>query len=420
MAAQLIMQTVQEEIRRTLQEKIIPFWLNRSVDKYGGYLTAFDGEGNFTGDGEKYITTQSRMLWGFSHLASYARSADRDAIAAAAHHGFRFLEEHFWDQEMGGFYWRVDRSGAVLDPAKLVYGQSFAIYALSEYYLQFHRQEALCLAEKTFERIQLYAADTRFGGYYENLERDWRRTPFGQGAGDRKSLDIHMHLMEAFTTLYQASGKEIHCRKLEEVLQLILDRMVNRDEGYGCNQFSPDFRRIPAINIPRTWNAERAVNEQIADPTDSTSYGHNVELSWLLDQAFQLLGTDGGAYAPVLWRLLDHSLRHGYDGQFGGLYRDGVGGQVLVKDKEWWQNFEALAGYLNGYVKYGRQEYWNAFEGTWNFVRDHFMNDQIGESRQLLNREGRPIIPDLGNPWKGIYHTGRALAECLDRFEKLV
>lgn len=262
--------------------------------------------------------------------------------------------------------------------------------------------------------------DEEYGGYYENIEPDWSISPGGAWAGDRKSLDIHMHLMEAFTTLYEASGKEIHRRKLEESIGIILDHMVNQEIGYGYNQFDVQFNQIPAININRTWNAERETNIAIEQPTDTTSYGHNVELSWLMNYAYQMLG-DQDSKNPVLRRLLEHSLLYGYDYEYGGVYRDGIADQsVLVTDKEWWQNFESLVGYLNGYVKYQDKKYWDAFAMTWDFVKNNFINMEIGESKQLLDRTGKAIVANLGNPWKGIYHTGRALAECLDRFELLL
>ena len=413
------MEKAAKEIAYTLKEKIIPFWLERSDDTlHGGFLTSFDERGEFDGHGDKYIVTQCRMIWGLAHLEAYARQEDREKIRALNRQGFEFFIDKFWDREHGGFVWRTARDGSVLDDGKVVYGESFAIYALSEYYLKTGDARALEYAKKTFELLQLYAADTLYGGYFENLEADWSLSPGGFCAGDRKSLDIHMHLMEAFTTLYEASGEEIHRRKLQEVTSLIMERMADREKGYGFNQFDAAFRKIPAINIRRTWNAERETNQTVATPTDTTSYGHNVELSWLADKAFSVLKTDGGKYAPALKNFLDHSLKYGYDYEFGGVYRDGVADQpALVTDKEWWQNFESLVGYLNGYKKYGDEKYGDAFLRTWEFVKTKFMNMDVGESRQMLSREGEPIIARIGNPWKAIYHTGRALAECLDRLK---
>ncbi|MCK7536108.1 MAG: hypothetical protein MZV63_36535 [Marinilabiliales bacterium] len=44
----------------------------------------------------------------------------------------------------------------------------------------------------------------------------------GQRGWDRKTLDVHMHLMEAFTTLYECSGKDVHRRKLLEDIDLLV------------------------------------------------------------------------------------------------------------------------------------------------------------------------------------------------------
>lgn len=62
-----------QEIEETLSRRIIPFWLAKSIDnQYGGYLTAFDENGNPDSSDEKYIVTQSRMVWGFSYLRRFA------------------------------------------------------------------------------------------------------------------------------------------------------------------------------------------------------------------------------------------------------------------------------------------------------------------------------------------------------------
>lgn len=416
------MQALRNDILSVLQEEIIPFWLKRGVDeRFGGYLTCYDEDGNFTGDFDKLIITQTRMIWGFSYLSDFCRPGDKPAMLAAARQGRDFFLAHFWDEKNGGFHWKTDREGKVLDSGKLVYGQSFGIYALAEYARHTGDGEALTKACETFALLQLHAADTLNGGYYENLESDWSLSPGGVYAGDRKSLDIHMHLMEAFDTLYAATNADVHGRKLQEVIELLLKHMINTEKGYGYNQFDAAFNRIPAINIYRTWNFERETGEVIETPTDTTSYGHNVELSWLMNQALDRLGGPSARQDAVLRRLLDHSLKHGYDYEFGGVYRDGIAdGQVLVTDKEWWQNFEALVGYSNGYLRFGRQEYLKALLDTWEFDKKYFLNRAVGESRQLLSRQGQPISGNMGNPWKGIYHTGRALAETVLRLDRIL
>ena len=413
-------------MEETLSKMIIPFWLNRSIDKkYGGYLTCFDENGEPEGDTHKYIVTQTRMLWGFSRLRPFADEYSHWLIEDAAKQGFRFMIDHFWDKVNGGVIWKTDQSGKALDKGKLVYAQSFAIYAFTEYYLQYGDKAGLDYAEKVFDALQIFAADNANGGYFENLEADWSPSAGGIYAGDRKSLDIHMHLMEAFTILYKASKKEVHARKLKEVIELITNHMMDTKRGFAFNQFGAKFNRLPAINIYRTWNADRETNEEFEEPVDSTSYGHNTELSWLLQEALDVLETNNKpheeSYRPVIQGLLDHSLLYGFDYEYGGVYRDVIEDKpATVLDKEWWQNFEAMVGYLNGYIHFNDVKYFNAYRMTWDFVKSKFINADIGESRQLLDRIGQPIISNLGNPWKGIYHTGRSLAECIVRTNAVI
>jgi len=410
--------SISVQVNAALHNGVIPFWLDRSQDAgYGGYLTNFDADGRDTGTPEKYLNTQCRLIWWFSTLARHY--PDKPEYRWMADQGIDFLLRNFWDARHGGWFWKVKRDGSSLDDGKSVYGQSFAIYAASEYYRATGDFRVLEYASRTFDLLQVHCADTLRGGYFENMEPDWRVSAPGFMGGDRKGLDTHLHLMESFTTLFAASGLEIHRRKLEAQVQLIAGRLVDPLTGCGRNQVDLDFNPIPAIALNRSWNAERA-GDAPATPTDTTSYGHNVELSWLINLALNTSAADPAPYRPLMKRLLDHAVQHGVDWEFGGIYRDGLAsGQVLIMEKEFWQNAEVLTGFLDGYQTFGDERYFDAFENVWNFVNIHMINHAVGEFRTLLDRQGRPLDANIGNPWKVAYHTGRALLECSQRLAQL-
>ena len=409
-----------KEICEHLENGIISFWLKNGIDtECGGYLTSYNSKGKVMTDTDKYIIIQTRMIWGLSSL--YRIFPDNKDLLREAKQGVEFFIKNFYDNEYGGWFWKTKRDGEVIDDGKVVYGQGFAIYALAEYTLATGDPIGLEYAEKTFDLLQKFCTDTYHGGYYENLERDWSISEPGFAAGDRKSLDIHMHLLEAFSTLALCTQKEIHKRKLKEVIDIILDKMVNKEIGCGMNQFDLSFNPIPAINIRRTWNAERKTGVTVEKPTDTTSYGHNLEMIWLLNRAGEILNLSHNYFNGVNLKLVEHSLKYGFDHELGGVYRDGLSnGPALVTDKEWWQNCEALVGYLDAYESFGDIKYFEAFYKTWDFDKKYLIDEKLGEWYQLVDKYGKIISDDVGNPWKAIYHTGRAMMECRLRLIKIL
>ncbi|MBM4148886.1 MAG: N-acylglucosamine 2-epimerase [Lentisphaerae bacterium] len=413
------MQRLEGEITQHLTSGLIPFWHTRARDaKHGGYLVRFDEQGHATPLKEKYLNTQARLVWWFSHLCRQQPKAK--GSAALARGGAEFLLNHFWDARHGGWYWKTKPNGGKSDMAKIVYGESFAIYAMAEYTLGTGDKRGLEYASRTFDLLQKFAADTRHGGYYENLCRDWSPEEPGFAGGDRKGLDTHMHLMESFTTLYEASRLPLHRRKLMEVVDLICAHMIDTKRGCGLNQFDMAWNPIPAIAVKRTWNAER-FGERPAQPTETTSYGHNLELVWLTHRALEIAGADPKPYEPLLRKLVDNALKHGVDWQYGGIYRDGLRkGGALVKEKEFWQHSESLVGFLDAYAAFRDPRCLDAFECLWDFVNTHMIIHGVGEWRTLLDRRGQSLDPNIGNDWKVSYHSGRAMCECQSRLRRLM
>ena len=408
---------IKQEIEQNLETGILPFWIRSGIDKkYGGFILNFDENGNALGDVEKMLVTQTRMIWGFSILS---RAYKSDEYLGYAKQGVDFFIKNFWDDKYGGWFWTVQPDGEMIDGGKVVYGQTFAVYALSEYVLASQDVKILEYAKKTFDLLQKYATDTLNGGYYENLQRDWSIAPYGVEAGDIKSLNIHMHMLEAYTTLYECTKEEIHRRKLQEVIDLVLHKMTDINIGCGFDQFGPELIRRPAVSIPRTWTQDREVNSEIADSINTTFYGHNIELAWLLNRANDVLGKPYHTYDYVEKMLVDHSLKYGFDYAHGGVYYAGhYEGEATRLEKEWWENCEALIGFWDAYEHLGEEKYVDAFIKTWEFCNRHMINHEIGEWYQLVSREGKVLVGCIGNTWKGIYHTGRAMLECKQRLEK--
>jgi mannobiose 2-epimerase len=133
------------------------------------------------------------------------------------------------------------------------------------------------------------------------------------------------------------------------------------------------------------------------------------------------VGLPDGHFDSRIAGLVEHAIQYGLDKEYGGVFRDGPhAGPAYVTDKEWWQHCEALVGFLDAYLHTGDEACFEAFLSTWSFSKQHLIDPVQGEWRQLVGRCGEPICMDLGNPWKAIYHTGRAMHECLRRLDLLM
>jgi len=404
-----------------LRNELLPFWTARMIDKKnGGYITHFDSEGNDTGEDEKSLIAQTRCLYTVSsaHRAGYGEGI----LAGMAKHGIDFLLERMWDNESGGFFWMADRKGNVKIDKKIIYGHSFAIYSLSEYTLATGDPRGVEYAEKVFDLLQKYCVDSMYGGYWEMFHRDWTLCGPGSQGGDRKTLDVHMHLMEAFTTLYECTGKDVHRRKLLEIIDLLLYRIIHPVYKTGIPQFYKDWSVAPQIKFDIIWGWDRFSEEgQKGNATDNTCYGHNAEFVWLLRHALELLKLDEGEYSGLFKTIYDHTVDNGIDNEYGGVFVEGShSGGVYDREKEFWQQAEVLIGMLDAVIISGNDKYWEAYKNVHRFVFDKVINKKAGEWYPLLTRKGEPIWTHMSHSWKINYHTVRAMIQSINRLNKIL
>jgi len=135
-----------------------------------------------------------------------------------------------------------------------------------------------------------------------------------------------------------------------------------------------------------------------------------------MNRALQTAEVENSPDRYAMHRLLSHTVERIVDWDHWGIYRDGTStGGPLIKDKEFWQNAEVFVGFLDGYETFKEERFLDAFEGVWRFVNKHMIAHDVGEWRTLLDRNGDPIDPKIGKPWKVAYHSGHSMLECATR-----
>jgi len=393
-------------LEKILQENIIPYWYPACLDRTnGGYNITSDATGKLTPGGTKMIVTQSRMVWFFSRLA---RAGHRKAeFLEAADIGYRFLVEKMWDHQNGGFYWEVDSSGnQKTAPLKHLYGQSFALYAISEYAMASGKKDVLKFAVDFFQLLESRAHDARHGGYVEFFSTDWKPNPpsarpyMGPPAGS-KLMNTHLHLMEALTTFYRASQLPLGRERLLELINIESNAVVRKDLPACTDKYQPDWTPILGQAFSRV------------------SYGHDVENVWLLMDACDAAGVSNYPFQDLYHGLFAYSHKYGYDSTNGGFYDSGPFNQPADRrQKVWWVQSEALVSALRMSQLTADPLYLDVFDKTLEFVEKHQVDWAGGEWHNMINQDGRPAAAAKASTWKAAYHNGRAMIECLELLKK--
>ncbi|HEY9594273.1 MAG TPA: AGE family epimerase/isomerase, partial [Spirochaetia bacterium] len=372
-----------DQIESYLTGKLYPFWYARVAAPEGGFTTYFDRNGKPTGKTDKTIIQQTRSIFMLSHAIRNGYSAGK--AEGLLEPGLAWFLKTFHDPEHDGWLWIVDKDGKPVSTDKIMYGQSFVIYSMSECALATGSAVARQTAEHTFDLVQKYAADTAWGGYREMFLRDWSPRPPKEYGGDRKSFDVHMHLLEAYTVLYELTKAEIHRRKLLEVIDVLWARMFNPGTWTGISQFSLDLKPLRAIMFKTVWGADRD-NEGEPRPLNNTSYGHNIEFLWLFLQALEVLGLSADPWKDRIEALARHAATYGVDQQYGGIFVEGPhDGPARDMQKEFWQQAEALTGFLDAYILFKDRIYWDSFKKVFDFVWTKMINHDVGEWYALLD-----------------------------------
>ena len=400
---------LRDEVEQSLRKGILEVWFPRALDRdHGGFLCDFDYQWKPSGAQPKTIVFQSRLTW----LASQAamRYPDDPRYREAAAHGFKFLRDRLWDkQEGGGWYWHLDRAGSVdaeWKGVKHAYGIAFGIYACAAYYRATFDPQALQLAKDAFAWLERHGHDESVGGYQEYFGRDGDpifdvssnplnrdRDAIGTHVG-LKSMNTHIHLLEALSALYAVWSDEAVKKRLDEVLRLVCDKIVA--PGGGMHQFfNAAWKPIP----------------------DLDSFGHDIETAYLLLEGAQSLGNDAGRIPAVAKALIDHALDYGWDDANGGFFEaGGTFGPVHDKRKSWWVQAEGLNTLLVMSRLHPRdpRNYRKLFERQWAYMKKNVIDAEHGEWYPNALDAGGNAKANKASEWKAGYHGGRALLNVTD------
>lgn len=385
--------------KRELKEelnRILSYWLNNTIDvESGGFYGRILNNDMPVPFAEKGLVLNARILWSFA--AAY-RNDSREEYLSVANRAYQYIVAHFLDKEYGGMYWSVDYKGRPLDKKKQIYALAFAIYALAEYYKVTQNKEVLSHAIALYNCIEKYSYDPFQKGYFEAFSESWEELTdlrlSEKDDNEKKTMNTHLHVLEAYANLYTVYPTIKLKQRIQELLAVFRDKIMS-PEGFRMLLF-----------FDEDWEYKSA----------TISYGHDIEASWLLQEAAIVIKdnelTEEFRELAVKMATL---AAEGLDDTGGMNYEYHSSSQMLVREKHWWVQAEAMVGFFNAWENSKDTSFLQYSLDTWNYVKKNLLTAS-GEWYWGINSQGEVMIEqDKVGFWKCPYHNTRACLELLRR-----
>lgn len=300
-----------------LRETLIPAWIDRAVRPgRAGFVEMFDPADPDREPGPvKTTLVTARLIYVFSH----AHLLDPQGKAlAAAHHGFAFLRDACREGGQGRFLHSVREDGTPVDARTDLYDLAFVLFAMAWYYRATRDDQALAIADEVIGFIEGEMAHPQ-GGFAEDT----------LGTLPRRQ-NPHMHLLEAFHALAEATGEQRWLDHADAIVRLAREHLVDKETGTLGEYFTDDWQPAPdAAGL-------------VCEP------GHHFEWTWLLLHHWRLTGDTQAR--DLAERLYGFAIRHGLDdGLTGPIAAFDVfdrAGHVTASTKLLWPQTEAIKAFL--------------------------------------------------------------------------
>ena len=382
---------------RELTRNILPFWMEKMEDEvHGGFLGRISGTGTEDGSAAKGAILNARILWTFS--AAY-RILGKPEYLAAATRAKREIIDKFYDKEYGGVYWSLTPEGLPDDTKKQIYALGFAIYGLSEYSRATGDAEALEYAIRLFHDIERHSFDKGKNGYFEAFGREWGPIEdmrlSDKDINECKTMNTHLHILEPYTNLYRIwKDRELE-KQLRNLICLFMEKILDQETGHLRLFFDEDWR----------------------SSHDIISYGHDIEASWLLHEAAEVLGDKTLLEKTRLASVsVADAASEGYIPGGGMIYEFHGDTAAVDADRHWWVQAETVVGYYNLWQMTGREDALKKALGCWEFIKEHIVDREGGEWIWSLRADGTANTDDdKAGFWKCPYHNGRMCLEIIER-----
>jgi len=366
-----------------------------------------------------------------------------------------FWEKHSPDDEFGGYFTCLDRTGAVYDTDKFAWLQGRQVWMFSSLYNNLEKRESwLRMAENGAAFLEKHGRDKE-GNWYFSMTRT------GKPLVAPYNISSDIYAAMAFGQLSRATCSDRYARIAVDTFNNIIARSENPKGKY--TKAVPGTRPLISYSMPMDicylaleieHLIEKDVVEQIINrciyeitelccDKETGLIPENNNPDGSISDSFEGRLLNPGNVIQAMWLIMDLAernkdktlaekavkitldiLRISWDKEFGGIYYfldiKGHPVQQLEWDQKfWWVHIETLVSLIKGYWHTGNNEclewFWKVNDYTWS----HYPDPEYGEWFGYLNRRGEVLLPLKGGKWKGCFHVPRGLYQIWKTIDRL-
>jgi len=214
-------------------------------------------------------------------------------------------------------------------------------------------------------------------------------------ANEKKTMNTHLHVLEGYTNLYRIWPDKVLGEQIKILLDNFFEHFIDKETHHL------------ALFFDENWNAKG----------DLVSYGHDIEATWLLLEAAEVIGDEASIKKiKEITTAMADATSTGIDVDGGLWYEYKPAENHLVKEKHWWVQAEAMVGFFNAWQISGDDKYLNISLKNWEFVKTKILDKQNGEWFWGIDENGG-VMPgqDKSGIWKCPYHNSRVMLELAGR-----
>ena len=383
---------------------ILKFWENNTLDEVnGGFIGQIYSNMTKNLEADKGVIVNARITWAYSAAYIYTGNYEYLKLATRA---YNYLLTKFYNHEDNGVFFMIDYNGKLKDDRNLVIAVAFVTYAFSEYYRATKNKQALDYALKLFNSLENNAYDKDNKGYFETFSKKWEKLKdMRMYPGDpdaKKTMNANFHLMVAYANIYREYKDENVEKALKGLIEVLMEKIIDKERGSCKLYFNENWEAIS---------------------TDD-NYGLDIEASWLLLDAAQVLGDEDliKVIQDIAIKIVDHCLKYGYDID-GGMMNGGNDKEGATnKDKSWWTQAESVIAFINAYQINKDRKYLAKALLTWDFIKKYVIDHKDGEWYGTVGKDDHKpnLNEDKAGPWKCPYHNSRMGLQVAERVDKII